>query len=230
MGKIELTPEDIKLINFTIKYFENWFYAGKWAQVSHKQNQNPKAYAYFSVPAGILNVLTKVKDSQTSPKGIVGFDLERLEELQKEVRDFATRYLSADRLESILSGDLGEEKRAQVQFLYDNREAMLRTFSESERSVQDEFRGGRGSSGSKAPELYLLKTCLIAAEMSRRQQEIDANHYVFVPDEKISTHADRYQMFDFSLGRDNHSSMHFPKDRIAYGRFLVEYLRSKKTK
>ena len=54
----ELTEEDITLVKFTIKYFENWFYRGEWTHIPDrsKKNQDITPYAYFSVPAGIINM------------------------------------------------------------------------------------------------------------------------------------------------------------------------------
>ncbi|MCX6752093.1 MAG: hypothetical protein NTZ87_01150 [Candidatus Nomurabacteria bacterium] len=228
-ANVELTPEDIKLVNFAIKYFENWFYDGAWAKISHKQNENPNAYAYLSVPAGIINLLTKLKDSAKSADEIVGFDPHRLVELQKEVRGFADAYLLSERLRAILKEKLNPEKKEKTEFILENHEAMLRTFHESERSVQSELVSGSGSSHSKAPELYLVKTALIAREKMRREQA-GSDHWVFVPDVKIDIDRGRYQLFDFSEGQDGHSSMHYPKDRIPYARFLVEYLRTRKGK
>lgn len=230
LAEIELTSEDIRLINFTIKYFENWFYEGGWAKISKKQNDNINAYAYFSVPAGIVNLFTKLKDSAESAEEIISFDSEKLSGLQKEVRDFVITFLSKERLETILKQDLNPEKREKIECVLKNRENMLRTFYESEKSVENELKGGRGSSGSTAGDLYLLKTALIAAEMKRREQEMDPKHYVFVPDIEIATNAERYRWFDFSQGKDEHSSMHYPNDRIAYAKFLVEYLGTKKKK
>lgn len=228
LQKIELTQEDIALLNFTVKYFENWFYSGEWTKVSQKQNKNQDAYAYFSVPAGIVNVITKFKDSKESSGTIVDFNSEKLIQLQKEVRDFAIKFLSKERLEFLLKENLNQEKRKKIEYIYNNREEIMNAFILSEKSVQNELNGTRGSSGSKAPDLYLLKTCLIAAEMNRREYERDPKYYVFIPGKDIAKGRENYVWFDFSQGKDKHSSMHYHKDRLLYTQFVVEYLKTKK--
>ncbi|MDQ5954473.1 MAG: hypothetical protein QG583_401 [Patescibacteria group bacterium] len=227
ISKVELTPEDIKLVNFTIKYFENWFYSGEWAKVSQKQNKNPNAYAYFSVPAGLVNVITKLKDNRENPKEITSFDSQKLSLFVNEVKSFVNEFLSKERLESVLKEDLNPAKKEKVEFLYKNREAIFKEFLNSEKSVQDELRGIRGS-GSQAPDLYLLKTILIGAEIIRREQEIDPKYYVFSPEKEMKKSEDNYVWFDFSRGKDRHSSMHYHQDRILFSKFVAEYLRSKK--
>ena len=226
LSNIALTSNDIELINFTIKYFENWFYSGEWTRVSQKQNKNPKAYAYFSVPAGIINMLAKLKDSaNNNDEQIISFDKTRLNKLQEEVRTFAERFLSEERLKRLLQEKLNPEKKFRVELINSNRARMFDIFNQSERSVENELTGRRGS-GSKAPDLYLVKTALIAAEMIRREQMLDPGHYIFIPDK--NTIDSSYQRFDFSGGADSFSSMHYHKARLPYAKFLVEYLRTKK--
>ena len=198
LEKIELTEKDLELLSFTVKYFENWFYSGEWTKVSQKQNKNPDAYAYFSVPAGIVNLITKFKDSSESSDKIVGFDRTRLANLQKDVEDFATQFLSKERLESILKENLNPEKREKIEYLYNNRESIMNAFLLSKKSVEKELSGGQGSSGSKAPDLYLLKTCLIGAEMIRREHAKDPKYYVFTAQKEIMSGKENYVWFDFS--------------------------------
>lgn len=228
LSKTELTKEDIKLINFTIKYIEGWFYSGEWAKISHKQNQQEHAYAYFSVPAGIVNMITKFKDSNKSKDEIVGFDKNQLAKIQKEVELFAQDYLASERLETLLKENLNQNKREKIQFLYEHRVTILSSFLESQKLVKAELEGGKGTSGSKASDLYLIKTSLIAAEMARRSQILEGNHYVFNPG--IITGKDEYELFDFSQGKDEYSSMHYPTNRIIFNKFLVEYFRTRKNK
>ena len=228
LEKIELTEKDLELLSFTVKYFENWFYSGEWTKVSQKQNKNPDAYAYFSVPAGIVNLITKFKDSSESSDKIVGFDRTRLAKLQKEVEDFAVQFLSKERLESILKENLNPEKREKIEYLYNNRESIMDAFLLSKKSVEKELSGGQGSSGSKAPDLYLLKTCLIGAEMMRREHAKDPKYYVFTPQKEIMSGKENYVWFDFSQGKNRHSSMHYHKERLLYAQFMVQCLENRK--
>jgi hypothetical protein len=228
LEKIELTEKDLELLSFTVKYFENWFYSGEWTKVSQKQNKNPDAYAYFSVPAGIVNLITKFKDSSESSDKIVGFDRTRLANLQKDVEDFATQFLSKERLESILKENLNPEKREKIEYLYNNRESIMNAFLLSKKSVEKELSGGQGSSGSKAPDLYLLKTCLIGAEMIRREHAKDPKYYVFTPQKEIMSGKENYVWFDFSQGKNRHSSMHYHKERLLYAQFMVQCLENRK--
>ena len=228
LQRIELTEKDLELLSFTVKYFENWFYSGEWAKISQKQNKNPDAYAYFSVPAGIVNLITKFKDSSESSDKIVGFDRTRLAKLQKEVEDFAVQFLSKERLESILKENLNPEKREKIEYLYNNRESIMDAFLLSKKSVEKELSGGQGSSGSKAPDLYLLKTCLIGAEMMRREHAKDPKYYVFTPQKEIMSGKENYVWFDFSQGKNRHSSMHYHKERLLYAQFMVQCLENRK--
>ncbi|MEK7583514.1 MAG: hypothetical protein AAB483_03905 [Patescibacteria group bacterium] len=199
----EITPADIRLLQFTVKYFENWFYRGAWVKLPERaagqEDENP--YAYFSVPAGLLNLLTKIKEMPEYSNQLGSFDRGRLSELQAQVRSFATGLLSKTQL--------------------DNRQAMITTFTESERSVSHEL----GPRGHEAGDLYFLKTCIVAAEMLRRQR-LENPDRVFTPDAKMATPRNEYVLFDFSAGKaSRYNSMHYPTFRLPYCKFVVEYLR-----
>jgi len=203
-----LTENDIKLLRFTIKYFEDWFYRGKWTIIPERPEaeEDEKPYAYFSVPAGIINLATKFKEKNELVDKIGGFDQARLVDLQNEVGRFAAGLFSNE-LKSSMS-------RAELHGARD-------VFKRSARSVEN----ATGPYGNKAGDLYFLKTCLVAAEMNRRQQKVGSAH-IFIPDAIIPPGKNEYIPFDFSNGQDpKNNSMHYPTHRIAYCKFVVEYLR-----
>ena len=175
----------------------------------------------------IKRIVAKFKDSTEFPNKIISFDLQRLAQLQSDVHNFVVKFLSKERLEALLKENLNPEKRQKIESLYNNRENIMSAFLASEKSVENEIRGGRGSSGSKAPDLYLMKTCLIGAELNRREHAKEPKYYVFTPQIETTKNTENYVWFDFSQGKDKHSSMHYPKDRILYARFLAEYLETK---
>lgn len=219
-----LTESDIKLLNFTIKYFEDWFYRGKWAKIPKNQKGKPNTHSYFSVPAGIVNMVTKIKEIPEYSGELTNFDSDKLIKLQAGTRNFMNQFLSEDNLQSILNKkDKTAYEIDAINTIRQNRSKIMEVFNESERSVKNEF-ADRGS-GSKAPDLYFLKTCLIAAEVLEREKVKGPNH-VFIPDIEILKEASNYLMFDFSNGQNpRNNSMHYHKARLAYCKFVVEYLR-----
>ena len=74
-----LTEEDVKLLSFTNRYFEAWFYRGDWTAVPERPEQEP--WAYFSAPAGIVNMLTKIKELPEYTERVGSFDAKRLQTL-----------------------------------------------------------------------------------------------------------------------------------------------------
>ena len=209
----ELTKEDIKFIQFVVKYFEDWFYRGEWAMISEKPEakKDEKAYAYFSVPAGIINMITKIKENPKFTSKIGGFDPEKLTALQNKVHWFASNLLANNpHFNKPALDSPGELQKARD------------VFKISEKSVKN----ATGPQGHVAGDLYLLKTCLVAAEMMRRQAGNGSGHN-FIPDTKMPTAKNEYITFDFSGGDDpKYNSMHYPTHRLPYCKFIVAYLLS----
>ncbi len=108
---------------------------------------------------------------------------------------------------------------------------VLRDIVSHRRDITDVFRKSQQSAQraiafeSKAADLYFLKTCLIAAEMMRRQDEAHQQH-IFIPDQRFATPKNEYAPFDFS-GKNQRGSltvMHYPTHRLPYAKWVVEYL------
>lgn len=197
-----LTPADIKFLSFTVHYFEDWFYRGEWVDVPKKENG--QEYNYLAVPAGIVNMLTKIKELPSYTEAVGGFDKDKLRALWNEVRGFANNFLQDNHLDPAA------------------RRSILATFRQSANSVHSEL-----AFGSSAADLYFLKTCIIAAEMARRQDENSGQH-IFIPDQALPTKKNEYHMFDFNPQGDESglTRMHYPTHRLPYCKFVVEYLRS----
>lgn len=204
----EITEDDIKLLQFAIKYFENWFYRGKWVITPERpeKKDNENSYAHFSVPAGIINMMTKFKETDELTDELKGFNQERLADLINNIEKFASGLFSGELKKVMKPADL---------------HGAMNVFKKSEKSVKN----ATGAYGNKAGDLYFLKTCLVAAEMARRQREEDSRH-VFIPDTTFSSAKNEYVPFDFSGGKDpKNNSMHYPTHRIPFCKFVVEYLR-----
>lgn len=207
-----LTADDIKLLRFTIKYFEDWFYRGGWTTVPDRAQagRDDKPYAYFSVPAGIINLVTKAKELPGLAGTLGGFDQGRLDDLEKGVHKFAAGLLA------------GSPKMSQPALAMPegDRQNAWQVFLQSERS----FKSATGPYGNPAGDLYFLKTCLIAAEMNRRQQT--GSKHIFIPDTVMPGPKNEYRPFDFSEGQEpKYNTMHYPTHRISYCKYVVEYLR-----
>ncbi len=228
LSEVKLTPENIELMNKAIKYFEEWFYSGAWTKVTNKQNENPNAYAYFSVPAVLINAMAKFKEKPEYLGQIQDFDKEKLKSLISEIDIYVSNYMSKDRLEALLRENLNEDKKRKIEYLSKNRESILRAYENAKSFYLTYLNGNKQIGAYNASDLYFLKTCLIAGEIRRREEKVQKDKYIFLPDNKVYDVKGSYEVFDFSQGSDKYSSMHYPKERLLFTQFVVEYLRNKK--
>lgn len=214
-----ITRKDLGVLSFAVKYFEDWFYRGEWLNLPEERQNDERAYAYFSVPAGLINFLTKIKESVEHPSQFADLDRQKLDEFIRRVLAFASDYLEISRF-----SENKARRRLSLQ-----RQAW-QTFSHSLDSVESELNRKqipKEAGGQTGADLYLLKTCLIAAEMQRRV-DFKAGRHVFQPPQRFETVRNEYVNFDFSSGKDRLiSSMHYSTHRLPFAFFAVEYLRQK---
>lgn len=230
----KLTEKDIKWINSMIKYFENWFYNGNWTHVPKNKEDNPNTYAYFSVPAGIINMFTKIKDTQEYTDKITEFDRVRLQDLLKKIEDFEKSFMSQERLTSIINNNPTEEEKQATENTLKYRDTIKDLFKKSVSSVKKEFHeygpDQKRNSGSKAQDLYFMKTCLIAATKLEKEKSLGENG-IFIPDLAIfEPPQNNYEIYDMSSGKDASglSRMHYHPLRLPFCKFAVKYLESLK--
>jgi len=225
-GKI--TEKDIKWINSMIKYFEDWFYSGKWTHIPINQEDNPNTYAYFSVPAGIINFFTKIKDTPEYSNKINGFDRGKLNEFWTQVNNFEEKFMSKENLEQLLEEtEIQEKERGTIENILKYRDTIRDLFKRSKGSVLREFKEystteRKVNSGSKAQDLYFMKTCLIAATKLMKE-----GNKIFMPDLTVfQGQENNYEIYDMSTGKDKTglSKMHYHPLRLPYCKFVVKYL------
>jgi len=221
-GKI--TEQDLQVLSFAVKYFENWFYRGEWANLPAEKIRQPQAYAYLSVPAGIVNFLTKIKEIDEYSAKFADFDSTKLDSFVGEVRKFAFENLGGIKLLETRKKDKADVEKLQA----------WTTFDVARKSVEYEFTRrdlSKENGGQPGANLYLVKTCIIVAEMQRRA-DLKANRHIFIPDSEMPTGPIRFKRFDFNPepNRSSIDTMHVSTSRLPFAKFAVEYLRQKNQK
>lgn len=136
-GKI--SEKEIDFLNLSIAFIENWFFKSGWTHIPDEHERHENAFAYFSVPAGVLNALTKFKEMPQYNREIRSIDKKRLTALC----DSALKYTLGE-----YAGVVSEKKLLQLERSY--------------KSVIHEL----SATGNLAGDLYFLKTCLVAAHMA----------------------------------------------------------------
>ena len=203
-----IKSEELEVLRHNIAQCEKFFYDSAWVMAPDrlKPDSRLEPYTMFWVPATIANMLTKFKEDL---KGVEldDFDRTRLSSFVGDVTRFSEDLFRND-LKRVMSGS--DIKKARD------------VFQSSLKSVRFEI----GDSGDISCGLYFMKTCLIAAELLRREQSNP--EYIFIPDLMIPGEVNKYIIFDFSQGQKlMHHQMHLPTHRTAFAKFVVMYLRSK---
>lgn len=95
-------------------------------------------------------------------------------------------------------------------------------FNQSRSNVEREI-----NLGHTAADFYLLKNCIIAADIQRREADSTKPH-IFKPDTHFLTPQNEYLNYDFSSGkfRGGQQSMHVATHRLPFSKVAVEYLRN----
>lgn len=220
-----MTPEDISFLNLSIAYLQDWFLRGAWTHIPEEHAEDAQAYAYFSAPAMVVNTLTKIKEIPEYAAQMHAVDPKELAALMRGVAGFSRSLISERNLVAVAqSGEASEQEREHADIVLGYLDETIDAISRSEASVKREI----GANGHPAGDLYFLKTCLIAAEILRRQRAERPGSF-FIPDIRVpSGTEEEYIAFDFSQGNDARlNSMHYSKSRLPYCMLVVEYLRSK---
>lgn len=218
-GGEQLNEKDIRFLSFGMKYLEDWFYRADW--VDGKDGTQSDSSEYLLAPAAIVNMLTKIKEIPEYSEKISDFEKERFRKFRDDVHEFARLFLSVENLSQLTEDADSLMYKQFLQQVLDRRRDFIDTFWDSEFSVEAELRRG-----SSAADLYFLKTCLIAAEIMRRETQEFGEH-VFLPEQSFPTERNEYRLFNFRE-RGQYGRMHYPTHRLPYCKFAVEYLFQKR--
>ncbi len=219
--KVSLTESEIQSFNLAVRFFEDWFYRGKWAELSKPRSYaRENAWADFFVPATLLNTMAKIKEQSLDVSRLKQISREKTDEFVGLVKGYAKNVLKKapsslklfDSATEFLVGDLEE------------------TYSNSE----------VGPGGSIwAYDLYFMKVSLIAGEFARRDYcKTQAHHQVYEFDpgsiqvdlhgNPITTGNDLTELDKICLQpmhEDFLYSMHYRRYELPFARVAFEYLR-----
>ncbi len=219
--KVSLTESEIQSFNWAVRFFEEWFYRGKWAELSKPRSYaRENAWADFFVPATLLNTMAKIKEQSLDVSRLKQINREKTDEFVGRVKGYAENVLKKassslklfDSATELLVGDLEET--------YSNAEV-----------------GTRGSIW--ADDLYFMKVSLIAGEFARRdycQAQAHNQVYEFDPESilvdlhgnPITTGNDLTEPDKICLQpihEDFLYSMHYRRYELPFARVAFEYFR-----
>jgi hypothetical protein len=223
----DITKQDIHLLRFFAAYIQKWFLAGEWVRIPVQYQHDPNAYTFFSVPAGLVNLMVKLKEQKPEFKdGVQGIPEEIFDDLRVGVRKYADDVITAALVVTQHPDEHDPAMLQRAQYIWQHQDHIRDTFRTSEMSFIDEVFGQKNSNG----DLYFIKTCCIAAELIRRQCKDPTE---FIPDVEMPTvgykdgKPQNYTLFDFSNGRSKFDTMHSAPLRIPYAKWVVAYLGSK---
>lgn len=193
----KLSDKEIDFINVSIAFLEDWFFKGQWTSVPQQHSSHERAFAYFSVPAGILNALSKFKEMPEYTKDIRSIDRAKL----INVCGNALAYAKGE-----YTGVVPEKTLEQLEQSY--------------RSVMREL----GPNGNRAGDLYFLKTCMVAAHMS---QDYNSDAVESMWAEVAPKGPNEYIGYNFNDSHSTRTdTIHYPTERIAFALAVVDYLKA----
>lgn len=225
-GRIQedISQEDIEFIRFVTEYFGDWFYRGDWLDVPEQIDE--KTFAFFSVPAGILNLLAKILEIPDYKSGINEINKSKmLDEINAADKFFRSDYYINVLLAVYKNSESTETQVHLADFWFNNKRQISEAFIKSRNFVLKELMN------SRKPEniFYFMKTCLVAANMLRIQQIKIGDKKLFMPDLNALSTPNEYLIYDFSSGQNpKWNSMHYPTHKILFAMVFVIYLRNKK--